>query len=126
MGFEINDVESLDLSEKFPGLEVVVKVATTFEEFETMQRIGTAGMGADMDGALREFGDKFLDSWNATSRGTDLPADGDGFSRASLPVKFAILSAWLDLMRGPSAPLEQESSSGLDSPEDSTTEPDSE
>ncbi len=122
MGFEINDFEPLDLSEKFPGLEVVVKVATTFEEFETMQRIGTAGMGADMDGAIREFGDKFLESWNAQSRGQDIPATGEGLARVSLPMKFAILSAWLELMRGPSAPLEQESSDGPDSQKEPTEE----
>lgn len=125
MGFEIHDVETLELP-NFPGLDVVVRVATTFEEFQTIERIGTAGMGGEMDGAIAEFGDKFLESWNATSRGQELPANGQGLSRASLPVKFAILSAWLDLMRGPSAPLGPGSSNGLDSPEPSTAEPDSE
>ena len=117
MGYEIQDVEPLNLP-AFPGVEVVVKLATTFEEFKNMERISQAGMGPDMDLALKEFGDKFIDSWNLSSRGEEVPPNGEGFARLKLHMKLAILSSWLELMRGPSAPLGQESSNGLDSPDE--------
>lgn len=125
MGYEIQDIVELKLA-AFPDVSVAVKVATTFAEYENLNRIGTAGMGPDMDGALAEFADKFIDSWNLTAGGAALSPDGAGFARVPLPLKFAILSGWLDTMRGTSGPLGDGSSSGPDSPEPSTDEPASE
>lgn len=120
MGYEITDTKTLT----FDDLEVVVKVATTFEEFERMQRIGADGSGAERDKALADFAETFLVSWNAETNGATLPTSD--FYRLPIQLKADILGAWMGVIRGPAAPLGQESSNGLDSPEEPTTEPDSE
>ena len=118
MGYEITDTKTLT----FDDLEVVVKVATTFEEFERMQRIGADGTGAERDKALADFAETFLVSWNAESNGQALPTSD--FYRLPITLKADILGAWMGVIRGPDAPLEQESSNGLDSPTPSTEQPD--
>ena len=128
MGYEIIETETLK-PEAFPGVEVVAKVATTFEEFAAIQRLGVIGggdtEGADkMDEALRDFAAKFIESWNIESKGQPVPVTD--IHRIPLPMKVAIVAEWMRLIRTPAAPLGQESSSGLDSPEEPTTEPESE
>lgn len=125
MGYEVNVNQRLTFP-AYPGVEVEVKTATTFGEFQEIQRIGTAGADTAMDEALGDFADKFIVAWNLESAGEPIPPDREGIAKVPMGIKFAILSGWLELMRGPGAPLGQESSNGLDSPEPSTTEPDSE
>lgn len=115
MGYEITDTATLELE---GGLEVVVKRATTFEEFERIEGIAQQGTGKERDEALRGFAEAFIESWNATSKGVDLPVTD--FPRLPLELKFDILSKWMGLMR-PDAPLGEGSSDGPDSPEESTT-----
>lgn len=128
MGYEIIETETLR-PEAFPGVEVVAKVATTFEEFAAIQRIGIIGGGdtddADkMDEALRDFAGKFIESWNIESKGQPVPVTD--IHRIPLPMKVAIVAEWMRLIRTPSAPLGQESSNGLDSQTQSTEPPDNE
>ena len=127
MGYEITETETLR-PEAFPGVEVVAKVATTFEEFQAIERLGILGGGTEnaekMDEALREFAAKFIESWNIEAKGEPVPVTD--IHRIPLPMKVAIVAEWMRLIRTPAAPLGQESSNGLDSPEPSTPEPDSE
>ena len=123
MGYEISDTETLTFPNR-EGLEVVVKRATTFGEFEALQRMAVDGTGEQQDQALADFAHKFIESWNVTTKGELLPI-GD-FSRLPIDLKADILAGWVGKLRGPDAPLGQESSSGLDSPTPSTDEPDNE
>lgn len=121
MGYEITETETLTFPNR-EGLEVVVKLATTFEEFETIQRIGSDGSGTERDKALAEFAATFIASWNLTAKGEPLPISE--FRRLPIDLKADILAAWAKVIRGPSAPLGQGSSNGLDSPTPPTDEPD--
>lgn len=123
MGFEITETESLTFP-AFPGLEVVVKTATTFGEFQALEAIARDGSADDRDAALANFAATFIESWNLTSGGEPLPVER--FPRIPLPMKLEILNRWMGLMRGPSAPLGQESSNGRDSPAQPTDEPENE
>lgn len=122
MGYEITDTETLTFEDR-PGLEVVVKRATTFQEYERIERISVEGSGEERDKALADFAETFIESWNITNKGADLPiAD---FGRLPIELKFAILTKWMGLMR-PDGPLGSESSNGPDSPAPPTDEPDGE
>ena len=123
MGYEITETETLDF-EAFPGLEVVVKTASTFAELQALEAIARDGSADDRDSALAKFAETFIESWNLTSGGEPLPVER--FPRIPLPMKLEILNRWMGLMRGPSAPLGQESSNGRDSPAQPTDEPENE
>lgn len=123
MGYEIRDTETLTF-DAYPGLEVVVKVATTMAEFEAINALGEKGQGEQMDAAIRDFGDRFIESWNVTSRGEDLEPGGASLARLPLQMQLAIIAGWMELMRGPSAPLGDGSSDTSDLLEPSTGEPD--
>lgn len=123
MGYDISDTEKLKLPD-YPDLEVVVKLATTFKELETIKVIGEGGESGEMDEAIQKFGDSFLDSWNISFKGEAVEPNGENFARLPIRMKLAIAGEWMRLMNGPSGPLESESSNGPDSPEPSTTEQD--
>jgi len=125
LGYEITDTETTTI-EGFAGVEVTFKLATTFAEYEALQRIAESGTAGERDAAFEDFGDKFIESWNLTSKGEELEPNGASFNRLPLGLKLGMTARWLELMTGPSVPLGQESSNGLDSPEPSTTEPESE
>lgn len=124
MGYEISDTETLTFPSR-PGLEVVVKLATTFEEYEAIRGIASDGTGEQRDKALADFADRFIESWNINAKGEgELPISE--FARLPIDLKADILGGWAATLQSPAAPLGQESSNGLDSPEPSTDEQDAE
>jgi hypothetical protein len=123
LGYAITETETLTFPER-PGLEVVVKRATTFADFERIQGIAANGTGQERDKALSDFAELFIESWNLESKGQPLAVSD--FGRLPIDLKADILSEWAKGLRGPSAPLGNEPGSSEDSPAPSTSEPENE
>ncbi|GGU13294.1 hypothetical protein [Streptomyces violascens] len=91
----------------YHGLEVTLR-KLNLQEFLDINGIGDV---EDMHAGhqLRTMGEKLL-SWNLEDEdGQPVPATVDGVLRQDKDLMIAICSAWLDALRGVSAPLEQSS-----------------
>lgn len=122
---DIKTTETIHL-DSFPGVEVEVQTAVSMRDFMVMGNladIGAAG-GEGVDEAIVLFGDKFLIDWNISGSDENGKRPRTGESLAGMPMafQFELLTKWMALMKGPSAPLGQESSDGLDSPTKPSTD----
>lgn len=122
---DIKLTETLSL-ESVPGVEVEVRLAVAFQDFQAMGQLANIGEGADAEGlvtAIRMFGDKFIEAWNVSVKGEPLPVSGESLARLPLAMQLELTSRWFGLIRGPSGPLGNASSTQSDSLAPSTDEP---
>lgn len=112
MGFDVKQEAVLDFAGRaeFDGLEVVVNLDFTIDEFYDIQaqmptqaQFDEAANNAETLELVRQsfvvFGDQVLESWNLERRGEVVAATGEGM-RAQVPLRLAnaIIGAWSKAM----------------------------
>ena len=122
---DIRTTETLYL-DSFPGVEVEVQTAVSMRDFMALGKLADMANPDDMEQAIWEFGEKFITGWNVSLNGASVKPSGETFAKMPVAFQLELTNKWLSSMRGPGAPLGQESSSGLDSQTQSTEQPDNE
>lgn len=105
MGFEVPRRTAALVFEEYPGLEVSAVLDVPLQMFFDFQRMAESLDVAQVEKALREFGDAVLISWNAEIDGKAIPATGDGLMALSLGLAKDILAGWLRGIADVPAPL---------------------
>lgn len=112
MGFEIPRRTASLTFDQYPGLEVTAVLDVPLQMYFELARLANSEDVAQVEAALRRFGDEVLMSWNAEEKSEPLPADAEGLMRLGMEMAKDILEGWMKGMVQLPAPLAAPSPNG--------------
>jgi hypothetical protein len=102
-----------DFPGEYAGLEVRCRARVPFGVLLDINRGESAKSAAEVEAALRKFGDEILVEWNMALNGKPLPATGEGFAHGcSSELQQLIIHAWMVVATGVPGPLGATSNDG--------------
>ena len=103
----------------YAGAEVVCRRRVPMRVYFDISKAQGSQDVVVIEESLRTFGDRVLQSWNVTSGGKALPANGDGMIDISPEFAMLILTAWSRAVSAVPRPLAPPSPAGEPFPEQS-------